>query len=41
MSEIGLIGKKIGITLEPIHRFIQSVSSFLISIIAFITGLQI
>ena len=36
-----LIGKKIGITLEPIHWFIQSVSSFLISIIAFITGLQI
>ena len=36
-----LIGKKIGITLEPIHWFIQSVSRFLISIIAFITGLQI
>ena len=35
------IGKKIGITLEPIHWFIQSVSSFLISIIAFITGLHI
>lgn len=36
-----LIGKKIGITLEPIHWFIQLVSSFLISTIAFITGLQI
>lgn len=35
------IGKKMGITLEPIHWFIQSVSSFLISIIAFITGLHI
>ena len=36
-----IIGKKIGITLEPIHWFIQSVSRFLISIITFITGLQI
>ena len=36
-----LIGQKIGIPLEPIHWFIQSVSSFLINIIAIITGLQI
>ena len=36
-----LIGQQIGIPLEPIHRFIQSVSSFLISIIATTTGLQI
>ena len=36
-----LIGKKIGISLEPIQWFIQSVSSFLIRIIAIITGLQI
>jgi len=36
-----LLGKKIGIPLEPIHWFIQSVSSFLINIIAYITDLQI
>ena len=36
-----LIGQQIGIPLEPIHWFIQSVSSFLISIIATTTGLQI
>ena len=36
-----LIGQEIGIPLEPIHWFIQSVSSFLINIIAIITGLQI
>ena len=36
-----LLGKEIGIPLEPIHWFIQSVSSFLISIIATTTGLQI
>ena len=36
-----LIGEKIGISLEPIHWFIQYVSSFLINIIAIITGLQI
>ena len=36
-----LIGQQIGISLEQIHWFIQSVSSFLINIIAIITGLQI
>ena len=36
-----LLGKQIGIPLEPIHWFIQSISSFLINIIAGITGLQI
>ena len=36
-----LIGQQIGIPLEPIHWFIQSVSGFLINIIAIITGLQI
>ena len=36
-----LLGKQIGISLEPIHWFIQSISSFLINIIAAITGLQI
>jgi len=36
-----LIGQQIGITIEPIHWFIQSVSSYLISIIAIATGLQI
>ena len=36
-----LIGEKIGISLEPIHWFIQYVSSFLINIISIITGLQI
>ena len=35
-----IIGQKIGIHLEPIHWFIKSVSSFLINIIAIITGLQ-
>ena len=34
-----LIGEKIGIPLEPIHWFIKYVSSFLINIIAIITGL--
>ena len=36
-----LLGKQIGIPLEPIHWFIKSISSFLINIIAGITGLQI
>jgi len=36
-----LIGEKIGIPMEPIHWFIKYVSSFLINIIAIITGLQI
>ena len=36
-----LIGKQIGIPLEPIHWFIQSVSSFLLTIISTLTGLQI
>jgi len=36
-----LVGKQIGISIMPIHWFIQSVSSFLINIIAFLTGLQI
>ena len=36
-----LIGQQIGIPLEPIHWFIKSISSFLINIIAIITGLQI
>jgi Zn-dependent protease len=36
-----LIGQKIDVPLEPIHWFIQSVSNFLINIIAIITGLQI
>ena len=36
-----LIGKQIGISLEPIHWFIQSVSSFLLTIISTLTGLQI
>ena len=36
-----LLGKQIGISFEPIHWFIQSISSFLINIIAGITGLQI
>jgi len=36
-----LIGKKIGIPLEPIHWFIQYVSNFLLTIISFLTGLSI
>ena len=36
-----LIGKEIGISLMPIHWFIQSVSRFLLSIISSLTGLQI
>ena len=36
-----LIGKQIGIPLEPIHWFIQYVASFLLTIISFLTGLSI
>ena len=36
-----LIGKEIGIPLEPIHWFIQYVSNFLLKIISFLTGLNI
>ena len=36
-----LIGKEIGITLEPIHWFIQYISNFLLTIISFLTGLSI
>ena len=36
-----LIGKEIGIHLEPIHWFIQYVSNFLLTIISFLTGLSI
>ena len=36
-----LIGKEIGIPLEPIHWFIQYVSNFLLTIISFLTGLSI
>ena len=36
-----LIGKELGIPLEPIHWFIRYVSSFLLTIISIITGLQI
>ena len=36
-----LIGKQIGIPLEPIHWFIRYASSFLLTIIATLTGLQI
>ena len=36
-----LIGKKIGISLEPIRWFIQYVSNFLLMIISFLTGLSI
>ena len=36
-----LIGNEIGISLKPIHWFIQYVSFFLVSIISFLTGLQI
>ena len=36
-----LLGKQIGIPLEPIHWFIQYVSNFLLTIISFLTGLRI
>ena len=36
-----LIGKELGIKLEPIHWFIRYVSNFLLIIISTITGLQI
>jgi len=36
-----MIGKKIGIPLEPIHWFIQFVSNFLLKAISFLTDLQI
>ena len=36
-----LIGKEIGIPLEPIHWFIQYVANFLLTIISFFTGLSI
>ena len=36
-----LLGQQIGIRLEPIHWFIQSISSFLIGIIATLTGFHI
>ena len=36
-----LIGKELGIPLEPIHWFIRYVSNFLLIIISTITGLQI
>jgi Zn-dependent protease len=36
-----LLGKEIGIPLEPIHWFIQYVSNFLLTIISFLTGLNI
>ena len=36
-----LIGKEIGIPLEPIHWFIQYVTNFLLTIISFLTGLSI
>ena len=36
-----LIGKELGIQLEPIHWFIRYVSNFLLIIISTITGLQI
>ena len=35
-----LIGNQIGISLEPIHWFIQNVSNFLLTIISFLTGLS-
>ena len=35
-----LLGQQIGIRLEPIHWFIRSISSFLIGIIATLTGLH-
>ena len=34
-----LIGKELGISLEPIHWYIQNISNFLITIISFLTGL--
>ena len=36
-----IIGEQIGITLKPIHWYIQSISSLLLTIITTITGLQI
>lgn len=36
-----ILGQQIGISLEPIHWFIKSTSSFLITIIASLTGLNI
>ncbi len=36
-----LVGKEIGISLEPIHWFIQYFSNFLLMIISFLTGLRI
>jgi Zn-dependent protease len=36
-----LLGKQIGIPLEPIHWFIQYVSNFILTIISFLTGLNI
>jgi len=36
-----LIGKQVGIPLEPIHWFIKYGSNFLLSIIITLTGLQI
>ena len=36
-----ILGEQIGIPLKPIHWFIQSVSSFLVTIITALTGLQI
>ena len=36
-----LLGKQIGIPLEPIHWFIQYVANFLLTIISFLTGLNI
>ena len=35
------IGNQIGISLEPIHWFIQYVSNFLLKMISFLTGLRI
>ena len=36
-----LLGQQIGIKIEPIHWFVQSISSFLIGIITTLTGLHI
>ena len=36
-----LIGREIGIPLEPIHWFIQYFSNFILTIISFLTGLNI
>ena len=36
-----LLGKQIGIPLEPIHWFIQYFSNFILTIISFLTGLNI